>query len=350
MPYCPSLSKNSGFSPSLLQSDWWIWDEEPAAEVVPLGKEGDRLAALPRNFLAAVFDDRVPVGHGHGLGVADIDLFLARGRLALGILDRDAGALKTVADRTHHVLFLGRLEDVVILVVAACELQIAVSGEPRIVVGLIEEEEFEFACHEGFEAHGFEARYLRLQDGARRMRHLRMCVMVQHVAENQRRAVEPRNAPKRRKVRLHGVVAVTLVPARRLVTGHRLHFHICREQVIAAMRFLPRTFHEVFRVKTLSHQTALHIHLAGEHRVDAALGHILFQFVERIAHESVVPCLGAVVPSYREAEWDRARSHSPLLLTLRRPPFRQRRSPPDGARPRRRLAVHGTVAFQRRTR
>lgn len=95
--------------------------------VVPLGEEGDRLAALPGDFLAAVLDDRMPVGHRQGVGVTDIDLLLAGGRLALGVLDRDPGSLKAVADRPHHILFLGRLEDVVVLVVTAGELQVAIS-------------------------------------------------------------------------------------------------------------------------------------------------------------------------------------------------------------------------------
>lgn len=128
------------------------------------------------------------------------------------------------------------------------------------------------------------------------MRHLRMRVMVQHVAENQRRAFEPRNAPERRKVGLHRVVAVTFLPARRLVAGHGLHLHVRRKQVVAAMRFLPRAFHEVFRMKTLAHQAALHVHLTGEHRVDAPGGNILFQFLERIAHESVIPCSARPFP------------------------------------------------------
>jgi hypothetical protein len=50
--------------------------------------------------------------------VADVDLLLPRIGLALGVLDRDAGAVEAVADRAHHLLLLGRLEDVVVLVVA----------------------------------------------------------------------------------------------------------------------------------------------------------------------------------------------------------------------------------------
>jgi hypothetical protein len=129
------------------------------------------LPLRPGDFLAAVLDDHVPVGHGQRVGVADVDLLLAGGGLALGIFDRNAGALQTVADRPHDVFFLGRLEDVVVLVIAAGELQVAVSAFARAVIGLVEQEEFEFGGHIGLQAHGFQPGDLALQDGARRMRH-----------------------------------------------------------------------------------------------------------------------------------------------------------------------------------
>ena len=55
-----------------------------AGEVVaPFGHEGHRLAEAVGDLLAAVFEDDVPVGHGQGIGIADVDLFLARSPLAL---------------------------------------------------------------------------------------------------------------------------------------------------------------------------------------------------------------------------------------------------------------------------
>ena len=51
-------------------------------------------AERPGDFLAAVLHDRVPVGHLQRLGIFDVDFFLARAPFALGILDRNAGAVR----------------------------------------------------------------------------------------------------------------------------------------------------------------------------------------------------------------------------------------------------------------
>ena len=48
----------------------------------------------------------------------DVQLFLPGLGLALGVLDRDAGVPQLIADRPHHVLFLGGLQDVIVFVVA----------------------------------------------------------------------------------------------------------------------------------------------------------------------------------------------------------------------------------------
>ena len=69
-----------------------------------------KVIALPCAWaisLQPFFRIDVAVGHLERLGVADIDLFLASPDFALGILDRDAGALQPVAYRPHDALFLG---------------------------------------------------------------------------------------------------------------------------------------------------------------------------------------------------------------------------------------------------
>ncbi|MCY1302811.1 hypothetical protein D9M70_524920 [compost metagenome] len=238
----------------------------------------------------------MPVGHCQRVGITHVDLFLPGRRLALGIFDRDAGALQAVADRPHHIFFLGGLEDVVVLVVAADELQVAIAGLAGIVVGLVEQEEFELARHVGLEPHLLEPRHLLLQDRARRVRHFLVGVMVEHVAKHERRAFEPGNAAKCRKVRLHRIVAVALLPARRLVAGNGLHLHVGRKQIVAAMRFLPGAVDEELRVEALAHQPALHVDLAGENRIDAPGGDVFLQLIKRIAHQ---------LPSH---VWSRGRS------------------------------------------
>lgn len=120
--------------------------------------------------------------------------------------------MQAVADRPHHVFFLGGLEDVIVLVVARDQLQIAVAARSRVIIGLVEQEELEFSGHEGLHAHRLEPLDLLLEDGARRMRHFLMRVMVDHVAKHQRRALKPRNAAQRRQIGLHGVVAIALFP------------------------------------------------------------------------------------------------------------------------------------------
>jgi hypothetical protein len=58
--------------------------------VIPLGHEGDRLAAEVRDLLDGVLHDHVPIGHGQGIGIADVELLLARPPFALAVLDGDA--------------------------------------------------------------------------------------------------------------------------------------------------------------------------------------------------------------------------------------------------------------------
>ena len=83
------------------------------------------------------------VGHLERAGVADIDLFLARAPFALRILDRDAGAVEPVADRPHHALFLGGLEDVVVLDVVAGGGRVDVALLADGLVVLVEQIEFQ---------------------------------------------------------------------------------------------------------------------------------------------------------------------------------------------------------------
>ena len=95
-----------------------MWLEEPARSKRHFAM---KVIALPWRCaisLHAVLQDHVAVGHGQRVGVADVDLLLARPPLALRVLDRDAGALQAGADRPHHPLFLGGLEDVVVLDIA----------------------------------------------------------------------------------------------------------------------------------------------------------------------------------------------------------------------------------------
>ena len=207
--------------------------------IVPFRHEGQRAALGPGDLLRAVLHDRMRVGRHQRLGVAHVDLLLAGARLALRVLDRHAGGVQPGADRPHHLLLLGGLEDVVVLVVGAEGREAAVAGRLQLLVGLAEQEELELGGHHGAIAQRREPRDLALEHRARRMRHLGMGVMIDHVAEHQRRAGQPGREPQRREVRRHRVVAVAGGPARRLVARHRLHLEVGGEQVVAAVGLAP---------------------------------------------------------------------------------------------------------------
>lgn len=163
--------------------------------VVPLRKEGHSLALRPGDLLGGVLDDGVPVGHGQRIGVTNVDFRLAGGCFALGIFDRNAGALQALAQRPHDILFLGRLEDMIVFIITAGEVQPLVAVGARRIEGLVEQEELQFRRHIGFQPHGLQPRHLLFEKRARRMRHFFMGVMVKHVAQHQRRAFQPGHPP-----------------------------------------------------------------------------------------------------------------------------------------------------------
>src|SRR3546814_5258693 len=80
------------------------------------------------------------------------------------------------------------------------------AGSLRLLVAVAEQEELQLRGHHRPHPHRLQAGDLLLQDRARGMRHLGMAVVVEHVAQHQRGAVEPRNPPQGGEVRLHRVV------------------------------------------------------------------------------------------------------------------------------------------------
>ena len=106
-------------------------------------------------------------------------------------------------------------------------------------------------------------------------------VMVEHVGEHQRGALEPRQAAQGRHVGLHDEIAVALLPARRRVAGHRLHVDVVGEQVVAAVRLLVRAVDEKFRLEALADEAALHVDHGDDHGVDRAGRDGFLQVIER---------------------------------------------------------------------
>src|SRR5690606_9500650 len=117
-----------------------------------------------------------------------------------------------------------------------------------------------------------------------------MGVMIQHIAKDHGGPVEPRHTAKRRKIGLHRIVAIALLPARRPEAGNGLHFHIGCQQIVATMGLLESALHEELGLETLAHEAGLHIDKASANSFDTALRGILLQLIERIlcGHGSIL--------------------------------------------------------------
>src|SRR5436309_2385735 len=102
------------------------------------------------------------------------------------------------------------------------------------------------------------------------------------VAEHECRALEPRNPPQRREVGLEMEVAVALVPARHPVPGLRIHLHVKREQVVAALEpMLGALLEEELRLLALAEQPALHVGERSDDRVDPTGVDLASKLVQR---------------------------------------------------------------------
>ena len=69
-------------------------------------------------------------------------------------------------------------------------------------------------------------------------------------------------------------VAVALLPARDPVAGDRIHLHVEREQVVAALDAVLADvlLDEELPVQALAHEPALHVGEGDDHRVDRSVG------------------------------------------------------------------------------
>ena len=102
------------------------------------------------------------------------------------------------------------------------------------------------------------------------------------VAENERGSVEPRDAAERREVRDDAEVAVALLPVRHPVARDRVHLHVEREQVVAALHTLVgRLLEEVLALDALPHEPPLHVGEGGDDGVDRALLDLVPEPLER---------------------------------------------------------------------
>jgi hypothetical protein len=205
----------------------------------------------------------------HGMGSPD--LLLPGAPLALAALDPDARAQHAVADVAVDPLLLGGLEDVVVLGVVADRLEIRIPLLLGDLVRVLEEDELELGGDQHAVAGGGGALHLTLQDAARRLLD-RMAVVIDQVAEDERRLLEPRDAPERADVAHRVEVLVAGLPARQPVAGQRVHVDVDGEQVGA--RVHPRAAHLVqveARGDTLPHESPLQVGKGDQDRVDLAV-------------------------------------------------------------------------------
>ena len=97
-------------------------------------------------------------------------------------------------------------------------------------------------------------------------------------------------------------VAVAALPARDLVPGLRVHFHVEAEQVVAALDLVAAVHlgDEELGVQALAHQAPLHVGERDDHRVDlAALDQILQFVVAEHASEHISVRRGDDTPPMR---------------------------------------------------
>ena len=227
---------------------------------------------LVRNLLGGELVEDVIVGHPQRVLVAEVDLVLAQVALALGILDLKARLLHRQADRANHVLDHRRAEDRVVHVVRVGGLHVPVALLARRVVRLTEQHELKLGANFGVPAACGEPVKLCAQDLPRRFDH-RRAVVVLHIGEAQRRALEPRHRAERGQVGLEHEVAVARLPAGEREARQRGHFHVDGEEVVAGLSAMGRdVVHECFGIEALALQAPLHIGHRQDDGIDLALG------------------------------------------------------------------------------
>ena len=223
-----------------------------------------------RDLLGAVLVDDVVVGHRQRVVVAEVDLLLPGPRLALRGLDADAGAVHPVPDLAEQRLVVGRREDVVVEDVRHRRRQAAVALCVRLLVRLAQQVELELRADHHLEAERPRALDLRARapgaatDATGEPSFHSTSQRTSAVASSHgiRRSVD--------KVRREIEVAVPALPRGDLVARHRVHLHVEREQVVAALGAVPvlDLLEEEVPVQPLAEQPSLHVGERHDHRVD----------------------------------------------------------------------------------
>ena len=108
-----------------------------------------------------------------------------------------------------------------------------------------------------------------------------VCRLVDDIAEHDGGAVEPGGMPERAEVGHQVDVAVALFPVGELVSVDRFHFHVDRQQVVAAMcTVTDGVFEKEAGVESFSDQSAIEICEADQDGVDGPNGRLGLEFFE----------------------------------------------------------------------
>ena len=240
--------------------------------VVGLGHEGDAPAVEVGDLLGAVLEDDAAVGRLEDVVVADVDLVLAVGRLALAELDRHVRGGHLVAQQAVERLGLGGLEEVVVLVVVPERAGDGPALLRQLFPRILEHVELELGAGlehvAGVEGPGD----LALEDRPRCDRDLQAGLLVDGVGEDHRRAGQPRQDAQLVPDRLGDPVAVARLPVHELEPLGRVHLHVRAEEVGAEMGAVrDDAVEERLALDALAHEPALHVRDGHHERVDRAV-------------------------------------------------------------------------------
>ena len=268
--------------------------------MVGLGHERDAPAVEVGDLLGAVLEHDAPVGRFEDVVVADVDLVLAVGRLALAELDRDVRLGHLIAQQAVERLGLRGLEQVVVLVVVAEGPRDRPTALGQLLPGVLEDVELELGAGLDRVARVRGARDLPLEDRPRRDRDLLAGLLVDRVGQDHGRPGQPRQDPQLVPDRFGDPVAVAGLPVHQAEPLGRGHLHVGAEEVRAEVGAVADdAVEEGLALDALAHEPALHVGEGHDDRVDPPVADHALEL-----GESWVPDRVAVlVVAHRDSSW-----------------------------------------------
>ena len=249
--------------------------------MVGLGHERDAPAVQVGDLLGAVLEHDAPIGRLEHVVVADVDLVLTVGGLALAELDRHVRRGHLVAQETVQRFGLGGLQQVVVLVVVAERARDGMAPFGQLLPGILQDVELEFRA--GLEREPLLRRlgHLVLQDRPRCDRDLEPGLLVDRVGQDQRRARQPGQDPELVPDRFGDPVAVAGLPVHQGEAFGRVHLHVRTQEVRAEVGAVAdHAIQERLALDALADEPALHVGDRDDDRVDLPVADHLLQLDE----------------------------------------------------------------------